>query len=114
MHQPNYEIVQKKIEEIVEELKSLNYWQAEPLPPASYNFQNAFGSDTMTFKQWLQFIFVPRVQIIIEKKGKLPGKSVLGEKAFVEYEKNSFYPEAEHLVKLLEQFDDLVNVGTPE
>jgi uncharacterized protein YqcC (DUF446 family) len=62
---PGYAIVQKKIDAIEAKMKRIGYWQSEPLDPGQYGFQRAFAMDTMTFSQWLQFIFIPRVKEIV-------------------------------------------------
>jgi uncharacterized protein YqcC (DUF446 family) len=50
-----------KIAEIERTMQSLGMWQSEPLSPAEREIRGAFGSGSMTFSQWLQFVFVPKV-----------------------------------------------------
>lgn len=50
-------------------MKRLDVWQEAPLPDAAFEFQQAFAMNTMTFLQWLQFIFVPRIENLLESGG---------------------------------------------
>jgi uncharacterized protein YqcC (DUF446 family) len=95
-----------KIAAIETEMKRIGFWQAEPLGPAQYNFQRAFAMDTMAFSQWLQFIFIPRVNEIIASEGQFPEQSMVGAQAVREFDS---YPEASDLIRLLSEFDALFN-----
>ncbi len=99
-----YQSVQTKLDEIVAEMKRIGFWQDEPLQPEQYDFRSAFALDTMTFNQWLQFIFVPRVAQILESQGTFPTRSQVGAQAIREYDS---FPEAAQLVTLLGEFDTL-------
>lgn len=100
----SYQDVHIKLEEIVAEMKRIGYWQEEPLRPEQYDFRSAFAMDTMTFSQWLQFIFVPRVEQILDSQGTFPSRSQVGTQAIREWDG---VPEAAHLVELLCAFDAL-------
>lgn len=99
-----YQDVQTKLGEIVTEMKQIGFWQDEPLQPEQYDFRSAFAMDTMSFSQWVQFIFVPRVGQILESQGTFPTRSQVGVQAIREYDG---VPEAAHLVELLCAFDAL-------
>jgi uncharacterized protein YqcC (DUF446 family) len=58
--------------DIEKELRELRLWEAEPLPPEALASQEPFAVDTMTFPQWLQFIFIPRFYAMIEAEMPLP------------------------------------------
>jgi len=99
-----YTRVTRSINEIEAEIKRLGYWSAEPLPEAAYRFQAAFAMDTMTFVQWLQFVFITRVRDILAKQGTFPLQSMVGVQAMREFDGNE---DASRLVSLLAQFDEL-------
>jgi uncharacterized protein YqcC (DUF446 family) len=99
-----YQDVQTKLDEIVTEMKLIGLWQDEPLPPDKYNFRAPFALDTMAFNQWLQFVFVPRVEQILGSQGTFPSRSHVGAQAIREWDSA---PEAAHLVELLCAFDTL-------
>jgi uncharacterized protein YqcC (DUF446 family) len=102
--QPSYDEVERRINEIEAEMKSIGYWQDDPLPPEAYNFTRAFGGDTMAFSQWLQFIFILRVRSIIAEKGQFPSRSMVGAQAVREFDGDD---RADRLVRLLNEFDAL-------
>jgi len=82
----------------------MGIWQAEPLAEEQYDFHQAFAMDTMTFPQWLQFIFIPRVKSILEARGDFPSGSSVGVQAIREFDG---YAEAGELVAVLCEFDKL-------
>lgn len=98
------ETVSQKIAGIEAEMKRINMWQDEELPPEKYEFSEAFAMDTMTFNQWLQFIFIPRVHEILESGGEFPSRSMVAAQAVREFDG---YDEASELIRLLSEFDDL-------
>ena len=101
---PGYGVVAAKLDEIEEEMKRVGLWQEKPLAPEQYNFTSAFAMDTMSFDQWLQFIFVPRVRGIISASGGFPASSSVGAQAVREFDT---HPNAQRLITLLSEFDRL-------
>ncbi len=101
---PDYSTVQQQIESIEQELKSIGFWQSEPLRAEQYDFHAAFALDTMAYSQWLQFIFIPRVNSIIAEHRLFPKSSSVGAQAVREFDG---VPAASRLVLLLSEFDAL-------
>jgi uncharacterized protein YqcC (DUF446 family) len=95
---------QGMIAEIEAEMKRIGYWSPEAPPPEAYSFQKAFAMDTMSFSEWLQFVFIPRVHQVIDEKAPFPQNSMVGAQAIREYDGND---TADHLVDLLLSFDRL-------
>jgi len=85
------------------EMQHVGMWQAEPLEPEQYDFRAAFAMDTMSFTQWLQFIFIPNVRVAAGKN-QFPSESHVGAQAVREFDT---VPEAARLVILLSEFDSL-------
>lgn len=106
MDSPPYTKVSNKASEIEAELKRLNRWCAEPLQPEKFKDMGAFGSNTMTFEQWLQFILIPRIQAIVDEKGEFPSNSMLAPYAIRVFDGD---PEAGKLHDLLYELDNLIN-----
>ncbi len=102
MSSPSYETVAIKIAAIEDAMKRAGFWQSSPLDPAKMDFNQAFAADTMTFMQWLQFVFVARVKQIIENKEEFPSTSMVGTQAIREFDG---WAEAGELVSLLCEFD---------
>ncbi|MGP4844240.1 YqcC family protein [Marinobacter sp. 1Y8] len=57
------------------ELRRLNYWESEPPASEALSSTQPFCMDTLGFHQWLQFIFLPRMKVIIEQDLALPAVS---------------------------------------
>ena len=91
------------LERIENEMKRISMWQEGPLAPEQYNFRAAFGMDSMSFAQWLQFIFIPTVRGAAGQN-KFPVSSNVAAKAVREFEG---YTETSQLITLLSEFDSL-------
>ena len=85
------------------EMRSIGFWQNEPLRPEQMEFTQAFAMDTMAFTQWLQFVFLPRVREAAAAN-QFPSSSSVGTQAVREFDGN---PEAGDLITLLAEFDAL-------
>ena len=86
-------------------MRKIGFWQKEALAPDQLKFTQAFAMDTMTFVQWLQFIFLPRVREAIASD-QFPTGSSVGAQAVREFDGD---PDAGRLVTLLSEFDGLFN-----
>jgi uncharacterized protein YqcC (DUF446 family) len=85
------------------EMRRIGWWQSESLRPERLNFKQAFAMDTMTFAQWLQFIFLPRIREAAAAN-EFPSSSSVGAQAAREFDGD---PDAGGLVSLLSEFDTL-------
>jgi uncharacterized protein YqcC (DUF446 family) len=56
------------------ELKSLNLWQILQPSAAELSSSAPFCCDTLAFEQWLQFIFIPKIAMMINQHQPLPTK----------------------------------------
>ncbi len=100
---PSSAKVLEKLGEIETEMKQIGFWQSEPLPPEQYQFHTAFAMDTMSFSQWLQFVFIPKVKEAADAN-QFPAKSQVGAQAVREFDA---LPSASRLITLLCEFDAL-------
>lgn len=99
-----YTAVAKNADEIEAELLRLGWWSDMPPTQEAIDQMGAFGQGTMTFANWLQFIFLPRVRELIEERGEFPSESNVGAYAVREFDGQD---EASALVSLLIAFDGL-------
>ena len=53
-------------------LPSMGLWQTQPPAAEALASTEPFAVDNLSFNQWLQFIFVPRMQQIIASQSPLP------------------------------------------
>jgi uncharacterized protein YqcC (DUF446 family) len=88
------------------ELKALSVWGAAPIAPEKLVDMGAFGSNTMAFEEWIQFILLKRIKQIIDEKDTLPSGSMVSTYAIREFDGNTNY---DNLMDLLRQLDDLSN-----
>ena len=65
--------VAETLMDIEKELRYLQLWDNEMMSEEALASEQPFAVDTMTFPQWLQFIFLPRLYFMIEQKMQLPG-----------------------------------------
>lgn len=101
-----YSLVSFKADEIEVELKRLGRWTANPLPDEAFENMGAFGSNTMSFEQWLQFVLIPRIKEIVIEESDFPAGSNLAPYA-IRYFDGDY--DAEHLHEILYQLDQLIN-----
>jgi len=84
-------------------MRVIGLWQDKPLEPKQLHFKKAFAMDTMTFVQWLQFVFLVRVREAVVSK-QFPSSSSVGVQAVREFDG---HPHAGRLLTLLAEFDAL-------
>lgn len=61
--------------DIEEELRRLNQWQATAPAAEALASTLPFCADTLSFVQWVQFVFTPLLTALINKRALLPVKS---------------------------------------
>lgn len=102
--------VHNRIEEIQRAMRELGIWQSELMPPDALEFELPFGADKLTFGQWLQFVFVPRVKAVVAAKGDFPNSSSVGTQAVRELDGLA---GGDRLVELLCDFDRFIEALVP-
>ncbi|WP_111640380.1 YqcC family protein [Marinimicrobium alkaliphilum] len=78
--------------DIEKELRDLELWQRHTPASDKLDSMQPFAIDTLTFPQWLQFIFIPRAYELIEARAPLPrncGIAPMAEEYFRSLEINS-------------------------
>lgn len=88
------------------ELKRLGRWTTKPLPDESFIDMGPFGSNTMSYEQWLQFVFLERVKEIVTEKDGLPDSSNLSIYGVRYFDGD---PHAIQILKILQEIDQLIN-----
>lgn len=68
-------IVAEILMDIEKELRQLQLWDSEMISAESLASEQPFAIDTMTFPQWLQFIFLPRMYFLLDEELALPNNS---------------------------------------
>lgn len=89
-------------------LRDADLWHAQPPTPAAMASRTPFCADTLVFSEWLQFVFLPRMQWIVENGRPLPAASsiaVMGREALAEVS------GASAILVQLQAFDRLIEAG---
>lgn len=92
-----------------QEMVSAGQWSAERPPAAAFQSIQPFCIDTMSFSQWLQFVFMQRLLALVEQQQPLPrlpvgqGISPMAE----EFYKNQ--PDCRSVVGIIKQLDILLS-----
>lgn len=87
-------------------LKQCHLWRSEPPAPEAFLSTQPFCVDTMSFAEWLQWVFVARLRALLEAQRPLPQGSQVAPLA-AELWKGQ--PEALHLCPVLEKIDACLN-----
>ena len=94
--------------EVEASLRIHGKWDEEKPDPSALKSEIPFCMDTLSFEQWLQWIFLPRMKVTIEETKPLPARSGIFEYAEECLEKGD--PSTNNLLKLLKRFDDLITI----
>lgn len=68
--------------------------------------QQPFCVDTLTFTEWLQFVFIERIRYLIESDQSMPEKCEIAPMAEEYFKQTVTYPR--ELISLLKMIDDLI------
>ena len=88
------------------ELRQLGWWTVTPPSAQALASQQPFAVDSMAFEQWLQWLFLPRMQQILAGGEQLP--STCGIAPMAEMVLVDRASQARALLALLGEFDRLI------
>ncbi len=60
------------LQSLQKEMEVNQFWSADTIEAEALMSQQPFCVDTMNFSQWLQFVFIPRIQALIDTNQALP------------------------------------------
>jgi len=93
--------------DIEKELRELRLWELDSPPAEALASTQPFAIDTLNFPQWLQFIFIPRLYVMVEQRLPLP--PVSGVKPMAEEYFGVLKLNSTALIFHLEQIDKLLS-----
>jgi len=64
--------VQKVLDDINQEMVRLDLWQSTQPSKEALNSEQPFCCDTLSFNQWLEFILLPKMTMLIDSNLPLP------------------------------------------
>lgn len=56
------------------EMRTLGLWEQETPSPEALASTQPFAVDTLSFPQWVQFIFIDRMLVLVETRDELPDR----------------------------------------
>lgn len=93
---------------IERELRLLGLWSVDSPAPEALASVEPFCVDTLRFEQWLQWIFLPRMKVIVEADQPLPAASGICAMAEVVYRES----QVATLLEALRGFDTLIEASS--
>ncbi|MDH5229357.1 MAG: YqcC family protein [Gammaproteobacteria bacterium] len=93
------------VDDIEDELRCLQLWQNDRPDTLALQSTKPFCSDTLQFEQWLQWVFIPRLRLLIDNELDLPNQSQIHEYARSCLEQT---PAHERFLQLLMELDQLI------
>lgn len=101
--------IKKALEVLATELANQGLWTENPPTAKQLASQEPFCVDTMPFEQWLQWVFIPKMQVLLEQPSfnGLPNRSdihTIAEYLFEKYPQNT-----DKITDSIKQIDELLN-----
>ncbi len=93
--------------DIEQAMRTLGIWQPQPPAQAAFESREPFCIDTMQAEQWLQWILLPRMHALLDKRAPLPARFSIA--PYIE----EALPDAAPLLDLLRRLDDLLDSPPP-
>ena len=101
--------VKSLLDQLETELKQQQLWRDSSPGAVALASTLPFCCDTLRLEQWLQFIFLPRIRMVLQTRQALPGNvSVLP------YAEEAFKAQKDRLLPLLQLIKRIDNVLTAE
>lgn len=100
----DYDETKQLLLNIEQELKRLGVWEGNPPPAESMMSEAPFCYDTLEIHQWLQWVFIPRIQALIDAQQPLPQECDIASYAEVIYEKAD--ENTKRLIEHIRAFDN--------
>ena len=95
--------------DVERELRVMQLWELQIPSPQALASVEPFAVDQLSFSQWLQFIFLPRMYDLIESAASLPENSSIAPMAEEFFKAQS--TEAATIIVKLAAIDQLINAS---
>jgi uncharacterized protein YqcC (DUF446 family) len=104
----NHQQVELALQSLQQTMSNAAHWSDVDIAVEALDSQEPFCFDTMNFSQWLQFVFIPRIQALIDVEEELPNlvKGQGLEPMASEFYKNTDADRA--IIALIRQLDGLL------
>lgn len=98
---------QQLLDVLAEQLQAVQLWSSVEPSHEALSSQAPFACDSMPFEMWLQFIFIPKMKQLIEKRLPLPTSMAITPMAEQVWSDMARY---QNVIRVIQQLDDLLNV----
>ncbi|MEQ1967518.1 YqcC family protein [Xenorhabdus nematophila] len=98
-----------KLQLIEATMKTVGTWKDYPPKPEAFESSEPFCINTMSADEWLQWVLIPRMRALIEKKASLPTAF-----SVAPYFEEVYKEEIERLLPLLEHLRALDSLFTQD
>lgn len=96
--------------DIEAELRTLGWWDGVQPSIEALSSTMPFAADTLAFYQWVQFIFLPRMHVVIDQQLPLPLPSACGIAPMLEEYSRVSGRNPAHLLQLFAKMDGLLSM----
>ncbi|MBV8246828.1 MAG: YqcC family protein [Comamonas sp.] len=100
--------LREHLQQLQAELQAQQLWSATAPSPKALESTVPFMYDTLQLHEWLQWVFIPRLQALIDAKGSLPHQSHIHPLAEHEWEKRNDFDKRQ-LLRLINRIDATLN-----
>ncbi|MFJ2446516.1 YqcC family protein [Pseudomonas sp. NPDC087626] len=97
---------------IERELRVQGWWDEVSPSAQALSSVEPFSVDTLDFEQWLQWVFLPRMKLILEQDLPLPNASGIQEMAEMVFAARDVQGRDRQLQVLLKEFDQLISASS--
>ena len=107
LEQEKRQLISALMNELEQALRVQKLWQSEPPSEQALASTEPFAIDTLNFTQWLQFIFIEKISVLLQLNLPLPTAMAIAPMA-TEYFKSQSINSAE-IVALITRIDLTIN-----
>jgi uncharacterized protein YqcC (DUF446 family) len=100
-----YEMSSTFLVELELQLKASSLWSTHTPSAAAMASTAPFACDALSFEQWLQYIFIPKMRQLITTNSPLPTQMAIAPMAEQTWQTQ---PDKQSIIKLLIKFDQLL------
>ncbi len=93
------------------ELQAQHRWESEPPDAAALRSRQPFAVDTLSFDQWLQWLFLPRMHELLMRQLPLPSDCAIGPMAEEVY-RAADAVGSDRIIAIVSQIDSLLGTGS--
>ncbi len=103
-----YQTVSLLLIEIRGEMETIGLWQPEPPTPEALASTQPFCVDTLNFSEWVQWLLLPRLELMIKQQLPLPQNSEI--QPMAEEVFKQLAEDTDRLLDLIGQLDQALRV----